>query len=143
MRNGIRRFWHGGRGEFHSPFIHCLPPSLLRSAEEKTRYRTAITHAKAQMPNQPSTLESADGINRILNSSFEEKNLTCEDDDLSGLKAGEEIKMAPVDTGYTSSDVGKLIGLTGREAVISSLTQQGGKEIHIHYPRWNFSFEKV
>ena len=72
-----------------------------------------------------------------------ESNLQLEDDDPSGLKAGEEIKMAPVDTGFSSSDIGKLIGLRRNEVTISSLTQQGGKEIHIHYPRWNFSFEKA
>ncbi|KXT18909.1 hypothetical protein AC579_3561 [Pseudocercospora musae] len=108
----------------------------------RERYKTAIEKAKESAP-KPTELESADCINKILDAGFEESNLQLEDDDPSGLKAGEEIKMAPVDTGFTSSDVGKLIGLRGNEVTISSLTQQGGKEIHIHYPRWNFRFDKV
>ncbi|EME87274.1 uncharacterized protein MYCFIDRAFT_28695 [Pseudocercospora fijiensis CIRAD86] len=106
------------------------------------RYKTAIEKAKESAP-KPTELESVECVDRILNSGFEETELEVEENDLSGLKAGDEIKMAPVDTGFGSSDVGKLIGLKRNEVTISSLTQQGGKEIHIHYPRWNFSFEKI
>lgn len=51
--------------------------------------------------------------------------------------------MYPVDTGYNSKDSGKLVALNKGEAVISTMSKQDGKEIRIHYPRWNFSFGPV
>jgi hypothetical protein len=33
------------------------------------------------------------------------------------------------------------VGLTGREAVVSKVSGEGGKEVRIHYPRWNFVVE--
>ena len=64
-------------------------------------------------------------------------------DDPEGLKDGQEVVMGPTDTGYNSKDSGKLIHLDAHESVVSTTTQQDGREIHIHYPRWNFSIEGV
>jgi hypothetical protein len=58
------------------------------------------------------------------------------------MKEGEEVIMYPIDTGYNSKDSGKLVGLGAHEAVVSSKTKQGEKEIRIHYPRWNFEIER-
>ena len=51
--------------------------------------------------------------------------------------------MYPVDTGYNSKDSGKLVGLGAHEAVVSAKSNEGGKEVRIHYPRWNFEIERV
>lgn len=47
--------------------------------------------------------------------------------------------MYPIDTGFESKDQGKLIGLTAHESVVSAKSKEGGTEIRIHYPRWNFA----
>lgn len=108
----------------------------------RLRYKTAITAAKESAP-KPTVLESADCIQKILNSPFFEPTPKFEDDDPSGLVKGSEIKMTPADTGFSHADQGKLIGLTGNEAVIECLSKEGQKEMHVHYPRWNFTFEAV
>ena len=105
----------------------------------RERYKSAIEAAKEAAP-KPTEIEGTEVVPKILASGFHEDKLVVEDDDPSGLKDGQEIEMAPKDTGYSHVDKGKLIGLNGREAVISALSKQDGKEIHIHYPRWNFSF---
>ena len=61
--------------------------------------------------------------------------------DPEGLKEGQEVIMYPIDTGYNTKEKGKLVGLTSHEAVVSSKSKQGGKDIRIHYPRWNFAIE--
>lgn len=106
----------------------------------RERYMTAIAKAKETAP-KPTMLEGEDAVNQILNGEFNDEEMEVEGDDLSGLKAGQRVVMKPVDTGYSHVDKGKLIGLTGREAVISTVSRQGEKEVHIHYPRWNFTFE--
>ena len=51
--------------------------------------------------------------------------------------------MYPTDTGYNYKDSGKLVGLGANEAVVSTKSNQGGEEVRIHYPRWNFEIEKA
>lgn len=106
----------------------------------RERYMSAIAKAKEAAP-KPNQVEGPEAVERILNCDFNDDEMEVEGDDLSGLKAGETVTMKPVDTGYSHEDTGKLIGLTGREAVISITSQEGAKEVHLHYPRWNFTFE--
>lgn len=106
----------------------------------RERYMNTIAKAKEAQP-EPKKLEGPDAVNQILAGDFNDDEMEVEGDDPSGLKAGQNIIMKPVDTGYENPDSGKLIGLTGREAVISTTSKQGEKEIHLHYPRWNFTFE--
>ena len=65
------------------------------------------------------------------------------EDDPSGLKLGDAVEVYPIDTGYSRRDRGKLVGLSSTEAVISTSSQQDGKEIRVHLPRWNFSIGKT
>jgi len=59
-----------------------------------------------------------------------------------GLKVGEEVEMWPVDSGFKQKDRGRLVGLTGKEAVIEKKTGKG-EAIRIHAPRWGFRLQKV
>jgi hypothetical protein len=81
-------------------------------------------------------LEGKDTVAKILGSSIADDVKFQEDP--TGLKEGQEVDMYPVDTGYDRKDSGKLVGLNAHEAVISAQSKEGGKEIRIHYPRWNF-----
>lgn len=102
----------------------------------RDRYADAIAKAKEAAPTPPE-LEGKDAIQEILDSDFEEKNPKVEADPI-GLKEGQLVDMYPIDTGYNKRDSGKLVVLNAHEAAVSALTQQGSKEIRIHYPRWNF-----
>lgn len=112
-------------------------PNVLAWRE---RYNSAISQAKEAGP-QTTKMEGKEAVEKILNGGFNDKETVVEGDDPSGLKAGQRVTMRPVDTGYTHEDVGELIGLTGKEAVISTRARQGDKEVHVHYPRWNYTFE--
>jgi len=89
----------------------------------------------------PPELEGKDAIARVLKAEFNEKNLKVEADPV-GLKDGDLVDMHPVDTGYNARDSGKLIALNSHEMAISTMSEQEGKEIHIHYPRWNFKIQR-
>ena len=102
----------------------------------RERYNAAIASAKEMVP-KPTELTGPDAVSKILKSGFNEEKTKVESDPCN-LQEGEEVDMYPIDTGYDRKDSGKLIGLSRNESVISCLSQQEGKEIHIHHPRWNF-----
>ncbi|KAK5119832.1 hypothetical protein LTR85_007158 [Meristemomyces frigidus] len=107
----------------------------------RDRYSTAIAKAK-ESAAKPSELEGPDAVSKILASGMREDHLTFEDDPC-GLQQGQEVEMYPIDTGSNFKDSGKLVGMSASEAVISTTTQQDGKEVRIHYPRWNFTIEPL
>lgn len=107
----------------------------------RDRYNAAIAKAKESAP-KPMELEGPAAVEKILGSDFEEEKLQVEADP-SGLKEGQGVEMFPIDTGYNQRDTGKLVGLSASEAVVSTKSQQGSKEMRVHYPRWNFTIEAV
>ena len=86
------------------------------------------------MVPKPAELSGPDAVSKILKSGFNEEKTKGESDPCN-LQEGEEVDMYPIDTGYDRKDSGKLIGLSRNESVISCLSNQEGKEIHIHHPR--------
>jgi len=102
-----------------------------------SRYDDAVAKAKEAAP-QVSELKGPAAVEKVLSSSFQDEDLRVESDPLA-LKKGEVVNMWPIDTGYNRKDSGKLVKLTANEAVVATKTQQGGKEVRIHYPRWNYT----
>lgn len=81
---------------------------------------------------------------RILSSGFQESDEELKvEEDPEGLKEGDEVEMWPVDTGFDRRDTGRLVKLDAREMVVRTRSQQDGKEVRIHYPRWNFCVRKA
>lgn len=106
----------------------------------RERYSAAVASAKESAPTPPE-LEGKDAISRILSSSLT-ADVKVEADPLD-LEQDQEVEMYPVDTGYDRKDSGKLVGLNAHEAVVSTQSKEGGKEMRIHYPRWNFEIAAV
>ena len=104
------------------------------------RYKKAIEKAKEDAPTPPE-LEGKDAIEKTLKSGFNEENTKVVNDPL-GLKEGDLVDMHPIDTGYNQRDSGKLVLLNSFEVAVSTKSQQGGEEVRIHYPRWNFQISK-
>jgi hypothetical protein len=102
-----------------------------------SRYDDAIAKAKREAP-QVSELEGPAAVERVLTSSFRDEDLRVDSDPLA-LKKDEVVSMWPIDTGYDRKDTGKLIKLTADEVVVATKSEQGRKEIRIHYPRWNYT----
>lgn len=102
------------------------------------RFDAALAKAKESAP-QPDKIDGADAVKQILGSGFvSDKELKVEEDP-EGLKEGQEVEMYPIDTGYSRRDRGKLVLLNSHEVAVQAKSEQGGKDVRIHYPRWNFS----
>jgi hypothetical protein len=102
-----------------------------------SRYDNAIAKAKMESP-QVNELEGPAAVDRILVSSFKDEDLRVDNDPL-GLKRDEVVSMWPIDTGYDRKDTGRLVKLTADEVAIATKSERGGKEVRIHYPRWNYT----
>lgn len=110
-----------------------------KTIEWRERYNAAIAKAKEDAETPPE-LEGKDAVEKILSGPLI-ANPKVNPDPI-GMKEGEEVIMYPIDTGYNAKDSGKLVGLGAHEAVVSTTSKQGDKEIRIHYPRWNFEIER-
>lgn len=102
-----------------------------------SRYDDAIAKAKKEAP-QGGELEGPAAVDRILASPFKDEDLQVDSDPL-GLKKDEVVSMWPIDTGYGRKDTGKLVKLTANEVAVATKSEQGGKEVRVHYPRWNYA----
>ena len=60
-----------------------------------------------------------------------------------GLKAGDEVEVWPIDSGFGHRDRGSLVLLTKDEVAIEVKTKEGGHDIRVHMPRWGFRVQKV
>jgi len=102
-----------------------------------SRYDDAIAKAKKEAP-QGGELEGPAAVDRILASPFKDEDLQVDSDPL-GLKKDEVVSMWPIDTGYGRKDTGKLVKLTANEVAVATKSEQGVKEVRVHYPRWNYA----
>jgi len=109
----------------------------------RDRYNAAIAKARENALS-PVELRGPEAVSRILSSGFQdnENELTVHKDPC-GLQQGQDVIIYPVDTGYNSKDGGKLVGLNINEAVLKTMSQPDGREMRIHFPRWNFAIEAV
>ncbi|KAL2353056.1 glutathione S-transferase [Cryomyces antarcticus] len=101
------------------------------------RFRGALKAAKASAP-KPVTLKGADAVKYVTGADFVEKEGEVDSHDPLGLKEGTNVQVWPIDSGFNSKDQGRLVKLTLEEVALASQTKVGGKEVHIHMPRWGF-----
>lgn len=102
-----------------------------------SRYDKVIAKSKETAP-QVRELEGPEAVENVLASSFRDEDLRVDSDPLA-LKKDEVVNMWPIDTGFDRKETGKLVHLTADEVAISTKSEHGGKEVRIHYPRWNYS----
>jgi glutathione S-transferase len=108
----------------------------------RDRYASSIAAAKESAP-KPTELEGNLAVPQILGEGFVEQQLRIDSNDPLGLKAGEEVEVWPIDTGFNQRDRARLVGLSTREVVIEAKSQMEGTEVRIHFPRWNFEIQAV
>lgn len=94
-----------------------------------------VAKAEATAP-EPSQLEGPAAVEKVLSSTLDDKSLQIDDDPLD-LKPNYQVDV--IHDGYSHKDSGRLTKLTSSEVAMSTESGQGGKEVRIHYPRWNFS----
>ena len=59
------------------------------------------------------------------------------------LKAGDEVEVFPIDSGFSHRDRGTLLTLTPNEVVVGKKMNAGGGPIRVHYQRWGFRVIKI
>ncbi|KAF2430790.1 hypothetical protein EJ08DRAFT_633215 [Tothia fuscella] len=106
------------------------------------RFRNAVAQAKESGP-KPVTLKGKDVVEYMKTAQLVESSGEIDVNDPLGLKAGDEVEVWPIETGFTHRDRGKLVTLTPNEVVVSKHTRHGNKEIHVHCQRWGFRVAKV
>ena len=97
------------------------------------RYRDAVD--KATNAIKPEEIDGAEAAKRLEKAST--SSTKVEANAASGLKEGQDVEVAPADTGKTGVQKGKLLGLDDIESVVGSKTKSGA-QIRVHFPRFNF-----
>lgn len=103
------------------------------------RYKAAIEKATSSAP-KPQEMNDEEATKSIESSAFAEKDLGVDSKDPHALKAGEQVSMWPIDTGFEYRETGKLVTLNSQESAVMSKTNNG-VDVRIHHPRWQFRIE--
>jgi hypothetical protein len=110
-----------------------------------SRFDKHTKSAHKSLTPPPASIKGPDAAKRILSSDFTDVQLAAEscagvelgENEPSGLKVGDEVKLSPTDSGASHKDVGKLVWLDGEEIVIEKKSEEG-VPVRIHAPRHGF-----
>jgi len=105
------------------------------------RFRETLKQARVAGP-KPVIVKVDNLIKHMASARFYEPVGEVDAHDPTALKAGDEVTIWPVDTGFKHKDSGKLLGLTPNDITISKRTKVDNLEIHVHAPRWGFRVAK-
>lgn len=128
----------------------ALPPPLISPKQfPKTfawisRFDKLVKSAQKSLVS-PSSLAGPDAAKRILSSDFVDAKIAAGsgagvkmgEDEPSGLKVGDEVRLSPTDSGASHKDVGKLVWLDEEEIVIEKKSENA-VFVRIHAPRHGF-----
>jgi hypothetical protein len=106
------------------------------------RFKEALQQAKAGGP-KPVRIKVDELIKHMAGSVFFEPVGEIDAHDPTALKAGDEVTVWPIDSGFKHRDTGKLLGLTPHDMILSKRTKVDNLEIHVHMPRWGFRIVKA
>lgn len=106
------------------------------------RFRDALQQAKASAPKQVK-LTGDEVVEYMQDARFAESVGEVAANDPLKLKAGDEVEVFPIDTGFSHRDRGTLLTLTPNEVVVGKKMNVGGGPIRVHYQRWGFRVNKV
>ncbi|RMZ72237.1 glutathione s-transferase [Pyrenophora seminiperda CCB06] len=101
------------------------------------RFVAEVERKKKEL-GKTTVLDSNSMGQRILGTASSPEHVSFIDDDMLGLKQGDDVKVFPSDYGQMGKTVGAIVGLTADEVVIRS--SQG---VFMHFPRWNYTIKKV
>jgi len=125
----------------------ALPASIISPTQFPkvfawiSRFRDALKQTKSS-GFKPTTLSGDDVVKYMQDARFVESAGEVDVNDPLGLRAGEEVEVWPIETGFTHRDRGTLLSLTPSEVVVGKKTKAGGTDIHLHMPRWGFRISR-
>jgi len=126
----------------------ALPASLISENQFPkvfawiNRFRDELKKRKTSGFKAPSVTGS-DVVQYMRSARFIDSAGEIDANDPTGFKAGEEVDIWPIDTGFTHRDRGRLVTLTPSEMVVAKKTKVGNREIHVHMPRWGFRIARA
>jgi hypothetical protein len=106
------------------------------------RFRDALKQAKASAPKQVK-VTGEEVIKYMQTAKFAESIGDVAVNDPLKLKAGDEVEVFPIDSGFSHRDCGTLLTLTPNEVVVGKKMNVGGGPIRVHYQRWGFRVNKT
>jgi hypothetical protein len=106
------------------------------------RFRDALKQVK-NSGFAPVSLKGDAVVKYMQDARFVESVGEVDANDPTGFKAGDEVQVWPIESGFTHKDRGILVTLTPNEMVVAKKTKVGNKEIRVHVPRWGFRIAKV
>ncbi|KAK6583962.1 hypothetical protein PZA11_003692 [Diplocarpon coronariae] len=94
--------------------------------------------------NRPRTIKGDEALRITHAASFAEPSIGVDEQDPSGLRAGERVEVWPTDSGSAKPhrDRGRLVGLSAKEAVVET-EGQGVKGVRVHTPRRGFRVRRL
>ena len=125
----------------------ALPPAVISPAQYPkvfawiARFQAALDAAKAHVKTE--RVKGPEVLKIITSADYSDKDFGVDAGDPSGLKAGQDVEVWPIDSGSRHHDRGRLIGLTPKEVVLETQTQVDGKPVHLHAPRHGFRIMPV
>lgn len=106
------------------------------------RFRDALQQAKASAPKQVK-VTGEEVVAYMQGAKFAESIGEVAANDPLQLKAGDEVEVFPIETGFSHRDRGTLLTLTPNEVVVGKKMNAGGGPIRVHYQRWGFRVIKI
>lgn len=127
--------WVGGFQGVESLYDKTQIP---RTIKWLSRVSAFLENKKKNQP-VPIMIKGEDAADQIVNSVHESLSIVGFNNteaERLGLEQGDEVKVAPQDTGRTFPTVGKLVALNREEVIVQVQGQRGA--IHAHFPRLGF-----
>jgi hypothetical protein len=81
-------------------------------------------------------IDGAEAMRRIVESPRDADSNVDQLDPLQ-LEAGQAVRVAPIDIGFSGVQEGKLVRLDARQVAVET-TAKNGETVTVHYLRWNF-----
>jgi hypothetical protein len=106
------------------------------------RFKDELKKAKAS-GFKAISVKGADVVEYMQSAKFVDAAGEVDVNDPTGLRAGDQVEVWPIDTGFSHHDRGTLVTLTPHEMAVAKKMRDGDQEIHVHVPRWGFRIAKA
>lgn len=107
-----------------------------------SRFKDELKKAKAS-GFKATSVKGADVLEYMQSAKFVDAAGEVDVNDPTGLTAGDEVEIWPIETGFSHRDRGTLVSLTPQEMAVAKKMKDLDQDIHVHVPRWGFRIAKA
>ncbi|KAF2856468.1 hypothetical protein T440DRAFT_524010 [Plenodomus tracheiphilus IPT5] len=117
----------GGCGEEEFPRVYAWV----------RRFMEAVGRSKKDC-EKPKRVNQEEVVQSIVGATSKPAETTFDPTNSQGLNKGDKVHVYPLDYGQSGKSTGILIGLSTNEIII-----RNDKNLHLHFPRWNFTIKRI